>query len=108
MHPLRTQTDHSCRGEEAKVVVISLVRCNQQRKCGFLRTSNRINVLLSRAQHGMYIIGNSNTYKNVPMWADVIDILQTKGHFGTSFELQCPRHVHTPLPVSQPDHFLQV
>ncbi|KAJ5797072.1 uncharacterized protein N7518_005612 [Penicillium psychrosexuale] len=42
-------------------------------KCqvGFLRTENCINVLLSRAQHGMYLIGNSETYLNVPMWAEV-------------------------------------
>lgn len=33
-------------GEEAKVVIISLVRSNQERKCGFSRTTNRINVLL--------------------------------------------------------------
>ena len=33
-------------GEEAKVVVVSLVRSNPRNNCGFLRTSNRINVLL--------------------------------------------------------------
>jgi AAA domain len=33
-------------GEEAKVVIVSLVRSNQERRCGFLKTSNRINVLL--------------------------------------------------------------
>ena len=33
-------------GEEADVVIISLVRSNQERNCGFLKTSNRINVLL--------------------------------------------------------------
>jgi superfamily I DNA and/or RNA helicase len=46
-------------GEEAKVVIISLVRCNEAGKAGFLNTTNRINVLLSRAQHGMYLIGNA-------------------------------------------------
>jgi superfamily I DNA and/or RNA helicase len=46
-------------GEEAKVVIISLVRCNSEGKAGFLSTTNRINVLLSRAQHGMYLIGNA-------------------------------------------------
>jgi len=33
-------------GEEAKVIVISLVRSNPQRNVGFLKTVNRINVLL--------------------------------------------------------------
>ena len=37
-------------GEEAKVVVISLVRSNPRNNCGFLKTSNRINVLLRCAE----------------------------------------------------------
>ena len=49
-------------GEEAKVIVISLVRSNQEGRAGFLNTSNRINVLLSRAMHGMYLVGNVDTF----------------------------------------------
>ncbi|KFA55661.1 hypothetical protein S40293_05294 [Stachybotrys chartarum IBT 40293] len=56
---VRIATVDNFQGEEASVVVISLVRSNPQGKCGFLSTSNRINVLLSRAKHGMYIIGPS-------------------------------------------------
>ncbi|KLJ12750.1 hypothetical protein EMPG_12257 [Blastomyces silverae] len=67
LRSVRVATVDNFQGEEAKVIVISLVRSNPQDRCGFLGTSNRINVLLSRAQHGMYIIGNSNTYKNVPI-----------------------------------------
>ncbi|RMX83819.1 hypothetical protein D0869_05025, partial [Hortaea werneckii] len=61
LNALRIATVDNFQGEEAKVVVISLVRSNKERKPGFLKTPNRINVLLSRAQHGMYIIGNSDT-----------------------------------------------
>lgn len=73
---LRLATVDNFQGEEAKVVIISLVRSNDERKCGFLRTSNRINVLLSRAQHGMYIIGNRATSEHVGMWQNVIQILE--------------------------------
>ncbi|ORY69045.1 uncharacterized protein BCR38DRAFT_455826 [Pseudomassariella vexata] len=104
---IRLATVDNFQGEEAKVVVISLVRSNKQNKCGFLSTSNRINVLLSRAQHGMYLIGNSNTYRHVNMWAKVLDILVQTGNFGDKLELQCPRHPDTPILVSDPDHFLQ-
>ncbi|KAK3386890.1 hypothetical protein B0H63DRAFT_541000 [Podospora didyma] len=103
---IRVATVDNFQGEEAKVIVICLVRSNPQNNCGFLRTSNRINVLLSRAQHGMYIIGNSNTYSSIPMWADVIAKLQANGNFGTSLELQCARHPDTPIAVSRPDHFV--
>ncbi|KAM4063725.1 AAA domain-containing protein [Hirsutella rhossiliensis] len=104
---VRVATVDNFQGEEAKVIVISLVRSNPQGKCGFLSTSNRINVLLSRAQHGMYILGNSDTYKSVPMWSDVIKMLQTSSRLGRVLELQCPRHPDARLAVSHPDHFLQ-
>ncbi|KXX75859.1 NFX1-type zinc finger-containing protein 1 [Madurella mycetomatis] len=104
---VRVATVDNFQGEEAKVVIISLVRSNTQNKCGFLSTSNRINVLLSRAKHGMYILGNSTMYGGVPMWAKVLDILQASGRIGTRLELQCPRHPNKPVAVSEPDHFLQ-
>jgi hypothetical protein len=34
------------KGEEAKIIIVSLVRSNEEHRCGFLKTSNRINVLL--------------------------------------------------------------
>ncbi|CEF74565.1 hypothetical protein FGSG_02288 [Fusarium graminearum PH-1] len=105
---VRVATVDNFQGEEAKIIVISLVRSNPQQECGFLKTSNRINVLLSRAQHGMYIIGNQNSYERVPMWAGVIKILAAGENIGTKLELQCPRHPETPALVSHPEHFSQM
>ncbi|GAB0138195.1 hypothetical protein EsDP_00006437 [Epichloe bromicola] len=102
---IRVATIDNFQGEEADVVVISLVRSNPQSRCGFLSTKNRINVLLSRAKHGMYIIGNSNTYRSVPMWQDVIEQLDAQENIGTKLGLQCPRHPETPILVSEPDDF---
>ncbi|GAB7354884.1 hypothetical protein MBLNU459_g5523t2 [Dothideomycetes sp. NU459] len=76
---LRLATVDNFQGEEAKIVIVSLVRSNKQNNPGFLRTPNRINVLLSRAQHGMYILGNTNTMESVPMWHDVITIFRENG-----------------------------
>ncbi|KAI0835276.1 hypothetical protein F5Y06DRAFT_289184 [Hypoxylon sp. FL0890] len=107
---IRLATVDNFQGEEAKVVVVSLVRSNNANKCGFLSTSNRINVLLSRAQHGMYLIGNANTYKHVDMWAKVLEILAENENIGNALELQCPRHPNPvqPLLVSKADDFLRV
>lgn len=102
---VRLATVDNFQGEEAKVVIISLVRSNPQNRCGFLSTPNRINVLLSRAKHGCYIIGNSRTYQSVRMWNQVIQLLQDGGNLGTTLNLKCPRHPETPIFVSQPDHF---
>ena len=102
---LRIATVDNFQGEEAKVIVVSLVRSNDQRKCEFLKTSNRINVLLSRARHGMYIIGNTHTARVVPMWNHVITILDQNGNLGQTLALCCPRHMETPIEVSEPDDF---
>ncbi|TRX91630.1 hypothetical protein FHL15_007412 [Xylaria flabelliformis] len=104
---IRLATVDNFQGEEAKVVVISLVRSNSEQRCGFLSTPNRINVLLSRAKHGMYLIGNADTYKHVPMWEQVITMLRDEGNIGPVLQLRCPRHPEHPIEVSTPDHFLQ-
>ncbi|KAI7341211.1 hypothetical protein KC315_g276 [Hortaea werneckii] len=116
LNALRIATVDNFQGEEAKVVVISLVRSNKERKPGFLKTPNRINVLLSRAQHGMYVIGNSDTITgdagskagSVEMWQNVLDIFRTNGNFGTALELCCPRHQDTPMSVRQPSDFVRL
>lgn len=102
---LRVATVDNFQGEEAKVVIVSLVRSNEAQKVGFLRTTNRINVLLSRAQCGMYLIGNSKTYANVKMWQKVIELLRASDSVGESLELCCPRHKETPIEVSEPEDF---
>ena len=35
-------------GEESEIIIVSLVRSNAEGKAGFLNTTNRVNVLLSR------------------------------------------------------------
>ncbi|KAI1469405.1 P-loop containing nucleoside triphosphate hydrolase protein [Daldinia caldariorum] len=105
---IRLATIDNFQGEEAKIVIISLVRSNLERQCGFLKTSNRINVLLSRAQHGMYIVGNSSTYGEVEMWAKVISMLSETQSIGNKLPLQCPRHKDTPIEISGPDDFVRL
>ena len=102
---LRIGTVDNFQGEEAKIVIVSLVRSNSEKKVGFLKTTNRINVLLSRAQHGMYLIGNAETYSNVPMWSQVLGMLRAEESVGRAFELCCPRHPETEILVSNPDGF---
>lgn len=105
---VRIATVDNFQGEEADVVIISLVRSNEQQKCGFLRTSNRINVLLSRAKNEMYIIGNSATTQNIPMWTEVLQLLQMNGNVGEALELACPRHTADDMKASMPDDFVRL
>jgi hypothetical protein len=102
---LRIATVDNFQGEEAKVVIISLVRSNNKRNVGFLKTTNRINVLLSRAKHGMFLIGNTDTYSTVDMWQDVIGMLRANESVGSSLGLCCPRHPEKIMDVYEPDDF---
>jgi hypothetical protein len=102
---LRVATIDNFQGEEAKIIIVSLVRSNKARNVGFLKTSNRINVLLSRAQHGMYLIGNTETYSNVDMWQKVINMLEAKDSVGDTLALCCPRHTEKVIEVRGPDEF---
>ena len=105
---VRIATIDNFQGEEAEIVILSLIRCNASGIAGFLKMPNRIRVLLSRAKHSMYIIGNAQTAATVDMWAEVISILQENRDFGQSLKLKCPRHADTPLEVSTPEDFATV
>lgn len=102
---LRISTVDNFQGEEAKVIVVSLVRSNDENQVGFLKSINRINVLLSRAQHGMYLLGNSKTYSEIPMWSQVIEMLRANGSVGKALSLCCPRHPETEISVTKPEDF---
>ena len=52
----------SFQGEESTVIIVSLVRSNPHGSIGFLKSPNRSNVLLSRAKHGMYLIGKARSH----------------------------------------------
>lgn len=53
----------------------------------------------------MYIVGNTETSSHVPMWGEVLGMLEEGGNVGTSLGLCCPRHPETLLIVTAPDDF---
>jgi len=71
----------SFQGEESEIIIISLVRSREDGRIGFLKMPNRVNVLLSRAKHGMYLVGNSECLTMRPdgnIWPDVISCLRLR------------------------------
>lgn len=103
---IRVATVDNFQGEEASVVIVSLVRSNAHGKCGFLGEENRVNVLLSRAKHGMIIIGNSDTYLSNDLWWKILERMDRDGNIGSSFELPCSRHKDGTILASTPQHFI--
>lgn len=96
------RTVDNFQGEEAKIVILSLVRNagsadvldpKTNATIGFLRSNNRSNVALSRAQHGMYILGNAEQLAGASdMWRSVVNDLADQGAVGPGFPICCKRH----------------
>ncbi|KAH9931167.1 P-loop containing nucleoside triphosphate hydrolase protein [Epithele typhae] len=98
------RTIDNFQGEEAKIIILSLVRnaggseedktARGRVNIGFLRSANRANVALSRAREGMYILGNaSNLSSRSDMWHTIIDELRQRDCLGEAFPVpgQLPR-----------------
>ena len=58
---VRVSTVDNYQGEEADIVLVSLVRSNSEHRIGFLEEPQRVNVLLPRAKLGLILIGNADT-----------------------------------------------
>ncbi|KAI9068435.1 hypothetical protein FKP32DRAFT_1561707 [Trametes sanguinea] len=94
-------------GQEAKIVIVSLVRNSGQcdtgsASIGFLKSSNRINVALSRAKHGLYIMGNAANLRANTTWATILDEMENRDQLATSFPIACPRHPEQSRLISKP------
>jgi len=89
---VRVVTIDDYQGEENDVVILSLVRCNPQRKLGFCAIENRIIVALSRARHGMYIVGSADQFKDDDRWFRVLSKFQVQDRVGRALNLRCKKH----------------
>jgi len=98
---LRVTSVDNFQGEEAKVIILSTVRSGGP--AGFLKTLNRINVACSRAREGFYIIGNSQTLSQVPMWRKVISVFN--GNIGATITTCCHTHPDVHASITQPSDF---
>lgn len=101
---LRLTTVDNFQGEEAKIILLSTVRSGG--RAGFLKTLNRINVACSRAREGFYVIGNSQTLSQVPMWRTVIASFNQ--NIGFSIVTCCHRHPETNTAVENPSDFAMI
>ncbi|KAJ3237919.1 hypothetical protein HDU81_008671 [Chytriomyces hyalinus] len=108
---VRVSTIDNFQGEEAKIILISLVRSEMasgNESIGFLKTPNRTNVLLSRAKHGMYLIGNSTLLAaKSAVWQNVIHHFEEKGAIGDGLPIYCQKHPNETHQVSEAAQFLQ-
>ena len=80
-------------GEENDIILLSLVRSNDENSVGFLKIDNRICVALSRAKHGLFVIGNFDLLsENSPLWKSIVRDCRAKEQIGRGLKLFCQNH----------------
>ena len=100
-------------GEENGIVIVSLVRSNNERRIGFLATPNRVNVALTRARDGLYVLGNMQcltaaaeqlkptSTDPVTDWPAIRASFERAGALVTSVAIRCEQH-QTEQAVNKP------
>ncbi|CAO4363860.1 unnamed protein product [Caenorhabditis nigoni] len=103
-------TVDSFQGREGKVVIVSLVRSHrgvpENTGIGFLAVPNRICVALTRAQHGMYVIGNAAYLSKAGrLWNNLVNSnLDQQGLVSYEIPIKCVAHGNVAL-VKDPVDF---
>ncbi|CAI5537654.1 unnamed protein product [Closterium sp. Naga37s-1] len=104
---VRLATVDNFQGEESTVIIISLVRHKPDGDIGFLKSPNRTNVLLSRAKHGMYIIGACGMWvagnassmcactSKASLWPQIMGMLDSRARVQRFIPLRCASHPDT-------------
>jgi len=107
---VRLSSIDNFQGEESDIVVVSLVRSNKEGNIGFLAEEQRVNVLLSRARHGMILLGNSETLvrkkSGRDTWEPILAILEAKNQIRDGLPTVCQIHPEDPpIILRQPEEF---
>ena len=80
-------------GEENDIILLSLVRSNDDGKMGFLAEDNRVCVALSRARVGFYVVGNFEMFAlKSKLWKKIVESLNSAGAIGEELGLYCQNH----------------
>eukprot|EP00981_Chlorochromonas_danica_P011845 scaffold4308_cov162-Ochromonas_danica.AAC.4 len=107
---LRVATIDNFQGEESKIIITSLVRSNQTGDIGFVSGAERVNVLMSRARDGFFIIGNAETFRNSrssrgrAVWEHVFAELERQEAILSGFPVLCEIHGRKQL-IERPEEF---
>ena len=80
---LEIATVDSFQGKEKNFIILSCVRTKE---IGFLEESSRFNVAMTRAKHGLIIVGNLQTFLNTENdnWAALLSYLFYNGCIKTN------------------------
>lgn len=83
---VKISTVDSFQGQEADVIIISLVRSNDKGEIGFLNDTRRMNVAMTRAKHKLVMVGDSATISNSTFYKNLLDYLEANGQYHSAWE----------------------
>lgn len=75
-HLISVNTVDGFQGQERDVILISMVRCNQEGQIGFLRDLRRMNVAITRARMKLIILGDAPTMTRHPFYKKLFNYIQ--------------------------------
>ena len=70
---IQLNTVDGFQGKEKDIIIISCVRSNDESNIGFLTDERRMNVAITRARYGLFVVGNANTLKSNQLWMSFIN-----------------------------------
>jgi ATP-dependent RNA/DNA helicase IGHMBP2 len=83
---IRISTIDSFQGQEKEIVIVSLVRSNDDGDIGFLKDYRRMNVAITRAKEQLFVIGDSATIGADAFYNAFLTYIEQHGSYRTVWE----------------------
>ena len=84
---IRISTIDSFQGQEKEIIILSLVRSNDDGDIGFLKDYRRMNVAITRAKEQLFVIGDSATIAADVFYNAFLTYIEKYGTYRTVWEL---------------------
>lgn len=85
---VRTSTIDSFQGQEKEIIIVSLVRSNEEGNIGFLKDYRRMNVAITRAKEQLIVIGDSATIGKDKFYRQFLAYTEQYGTYRTVWEFE--------------------
>ena len=85
---MRISTIDSFQGQEKEVIILSLVRSNDDGEIGFLKDYRRMNVAITRAKEQLFVIGDSATIGADAFYNSFLTYIEKYGTYRTVWEFE--------------------
>lgn len=85
---MRISTIDSFQGQEKQIIILSLVRSNDDNEIGFLKDYRRMNVAITRAKEQLFVIGDSATIGADGFYHSFLTYMEKEGSYRTVWEFE--------------------